>query len=128
VRIIAATNANLEKGIAEGRFRLDLYYRLNVFPVVLPPLRSRKGDILLLADHFIRMYATRTSRKTEGIAPDALSRMMDYAWPGNVRELQNVIERSVLMTNEPILREVYFMSTTSLPLRDGSRRDHPRPP
>ncbi|HEX3934956.1 MAG TPA: sigma-54 dependent transcriptional regulator [Puia sp.] len=85
VRIIAATNANLEKGIAEGRFRLDLYYRLNVFPVVLPPLRSRKEDIPLLTDHFIRMYASKTNRKTEGIARDALSRLMDYAWPGNVR-------------------------------------------
>ena len=113
VRIIAATNANLEKGIAEGRFRLDLYYRLNVFPVILPPLRSRKEDVPLLATHFIRMYATKTNRKTEGIAPDALTRLMEYAWPGNVRELQNVIERSVLMTNETILRDVSFMSSSS---------------
>lgn len=113
VRIIAATNANLEKGIAEGRFRLDLYYRLNVFPVILPPLRSRKEDVPLLAAHFIRMYATKTNRKTEGIAPDALTRLMEYAWPGNVRELQNVIERSVLMTNETILRDVSFMSSSS---------------
>lgn len=118
VRIIAATNANLEKGIAEGRFRLDLYYRLNVFPVVLPPLRSRKEDIPLLTDHFIRMYASKSNRKTEGIAPDALSRLMDYAWPGNVRELQNVIERSVLMTSEPILRDVSFLSTTSSPIKE----------
>jgi DNA-binding NtrC family response regulator len=113
VRIVAATNANLEKGIAEGRFRLDLYYRLNVFPVILPPLRSRKEDIPLLASHFIRMYATKTNRKTEGIAPDALSQLIDYTWPGNVRELQNVIERSVLMTSEPILRDVSFMSSSS---------------
>jgi transcriptional regulator with GAF, ATPase, and Fis domain len=123
VRIIAATNANLEKGIAEGRFRLDLYYRLNVFPVVLPPLRSRKEDIPLLTDHFIRMYASKTNRKTEGIARDALSRLMDYAWPGNVRELQNVIERSVLMTNEPILADVSFMSTTSSPIKETTTEE-----
>jgi DNA-binding NtrC family response regulator len=122
VRIIAATNANLEKGIAEGRFRLDLYYRLNVFPMVLPPLRSRKEDIPLLADHFIKMYAARTNRKTEGIAPDALSRLMDYAWPGNVRELQNVIERSVLMTSETILRDVSFMSA-SAPIKETATEE-----
>jgi len=113
VRIIAATNANLEKAIAEGRFRLDLYYRLNVFPVILPPLRSRKEDVPLLADHFIKMYAARTNRKTEGITADALSRLMEYTWPGNVRELQNVIERSVLMTNETILRDVSFMASSA---------------
>jgi DNA-binding NtrC family response regulator len=113
VRIIAATNSNLEKGIAEGRFRLDLYYRLNVFPVILPPLRYRKDDIPLLVDHFIKMYATKTNRKTETIAPDALTRLADYAWPGNVRELQNVIERSVLMTTDSILRDVSFMSSTA---------------
>ena len=123
VRIIAATNANLEKGIAEGRFRLDLYYRLNVFPVILPPLRSRREDIPLLTEYFIRMYASKTNRKTEGIAPDALSRLMDYAWPGNVRELQNVIERSVLMTNEPILRDVSFMSTTASPIKEPTTEE-----
>jgi DNA-binding NtrC family response regulator len=118
VRIIAATNANLEKGIAEGKFRLDLYYRLNVFPVILPPLRSRKEDIPLLAAHFIRMYATKTNRKTDGVTPEALARLMDYAWPGNVRELQNVIERSVLMTSEPVLRDVSFMSSSPSQVRE----------
>jgi DNA-binding NtrC family response regulator len=122
VRIIAATNANLEKGIAEGRFRLDLYYRLNVFPVILPPLRTRKEDIPLLADHFVKMYASRTNRRTEGISPDALARLMEYTWPGNVRELQNVIERSVLMSNEPILRDVSFMSA-SAPIKETAAED-----
>jgi DNA-binding NtrC family response regulator len=117
VRIIAATNSNLEKGIAEGRFRLDLYYRLNVFPVILPPLRYRKEDIPLLVDHFIQMYASKTNRKTETISADALARLMDYSWPGNVRELQNVIERSVLMANDAVLRDVSFMSS-SAPLRE----------
>ena len=125
VRIIAATNANLEKGIAEGRFRLDLYYRLNVFPVILPPLRSRKEDIPLLADHFVKMYASRTNRHTEGISPDALVRLMEYTWPGNVRELQNVIERSVLMTSEPILRDVSFMSA-SAPIKETAAEESPR--
>ena len=119
VRIIAATNSNLEKGIAEGRFRLDLYYRLNVFPVILPPLRYRKEDIPLLVDHFIKMYATKTNRKTETIGSDALSRLMDYSWPGNVRELQNVIERSVLMSNDIVLRDVSFMSS-SAPIREST--------
>ncbi len=121
VRIIAATNSNLEKGITEGRFRLDLYYRLNVFPVILPPLRHRKEDIPLLAAHFIKMYATKTNRKTETISSEALSRLMDYPWPGNVRELQNVIERSVLMTNDSVLRDVSFMSssTAAAPVKEA---------
>jgi DNA-binding NtrC family response regulator len=111
VRIIAATNANLEKGITEGRFRLDLYYRLNVFPIILPPLRQRKEDIPLLVAHFIKMYARKAGRRTESIAGEALARLMDYSWPGNVRELQNVIERSILLTNEPVLREVSFIGS-----------------
>ena len=121
VRIIAATNANLEKGIAEGRFRLDLYYRLNVFPVVLPPLRQRKEDIPLLVTHFIRMYAQKAGRRTETITGEALARLMDYSWPGNVRELQNVIERSILLTNEPVLREVSFIGSTprEMPAEDN---------
>ena len=125
VRIIAATNSNLEKGIAEGRFRLDLYYRLNVFPVILPPLRSRKEDIPLLAEHFIKMYASKTNRKTEGITSDALSRLVEYGWPGNVRELQNVIERSVLMTNETILRDVSFMPA-STPVKETATEETSR--
>lgn len=110
VRIIAATNCNLEKGIAEGKFRLDLYYRLNVFPVVLPALRERKGDIPLLVSYFIKMYAQKTNRPTEGISGEALVRLMEYSWPGNVRELQNLIERSVLMSNDIILQNVSFIS------------------
>jgi DNA-binding NtrC family response regulator len=122
VRIIAATNANLEKGIAEGRFRLDLYYRLNVFPIILPPLRQRKEDIPLLVAHFIRMYAQKAGRRTESVAGEALARLMDYSWPGNVRELQNVIERSILLANEPVLREVSFIGTTprEMPAEDGN--------
>jgi transcriptional regulator with PAS, ATPase and Fis domain len=117
VRIIAATNVNLEKAIAEGKFRLDLYYRLNVFPVILPPLRERKEDIPLLVSHFIKMYAKKANRPTEGIAGDALARLMDYSWPGNVRELQNLIERSVLMSNETILRNLSFIGAPAPEVR-----------
>ena len=123
VRIIAATNANLEKGIAEGRFRLDLYYRLNVFPIILPPLRQRKEDIPLLVAHFIKMYAQKAGRRTESIAGEALARLMDYSWPGNVRELQNVIERSILLTSEPVLREVSFIGSAprgEAPVEEGN--------
>ncbi|HXO77348.1 MAG TPA: sigma-54 dependent transcriptional regulator [Puia sp.] len=108
VRIIAATNCNLEKAIAEGKFRLDLYYRLNVFPVILPPLRERKGDIPLLVNHFIKMFAQKTNKPVEGISGESLTRLIEYSWPGNVRELQNLIERSVLMSNDSILQNVSF--------------------
>ncbi|ACU57618.1 sigma-54-dependent transcriptional regulator [Chitinophaga pinensis] len=106
VRIIAATNRNLEKEIAEGRFRLDLYYRLHVFPIMLSALRERRDDIPLLIAHFIRLYASATGKGVSDIAPAALRQLMDYAWPGNVRELQNLIERSVLLSRESIIREV----------------------
>jgi DNA-binding NtrC family response regulator len=124
VRIIAATNCHLEKEIVAGRFRLDLYYRLNVFPVILPPLRERKEDIPLLVDHFIGMYAKKTGRPTEGISAEALSKLMEYSWPGNVRELQNIIERSVLMSNDRILHNLSFMP--QLP-RDGAAADKTSP-
>ena len=123
VRIIAATNANLEKGIVEGRFRLDLYYRLNVFPIILPPLRQRKEDIPLLVAHFIKLYAQKAGRRTESIAGEALARLMDYTWPGNVRELQNVIERSILLSSDPVLRDVSFIGSAprgEAPVEDGN--------
>jgi DNA-binding NtrC family response regulator len=97
VRIIAATNRNLEKEVAEGRFRLDLYYRLNVFPIVLPSLRERKEDMPLLAAHFIRYYNRKTGKKINGISDRIMKSMLDYNWPGNVRELEHMIERSVLL-------------------------------
>jgi transcriptional regulator with GAF, ATPase, and Fis domain len=112
VRIIAATNTNLEKALSEGRFRLDLYYRLNVFPIILPPLHKRKEDIPLLVAHFIHMYAQKTNRPTESITGEALARLVDYSWPGNVRELQNVMERSILMSNDTVLREVSFIGAS----------------
>jgi transcriptional regulator with PAS, ATPase and Fis domain len=106
VRIIAATNRDLEKEIAEGRFRLDLYYRLHVFPIMLSALRERRDDIPLLVKHFIRLYAVATGKLVEDVSPAVLKQLMDYNWPGNVRELQNLIERSVLMARDKVINEV----------------------
>lgn len=102
VRIVAATNRSLEKEVAEGRFRLDLYYRLNVFPIELPPLRERKEDIELLANFFLNKYATASRRNITSISKNALEQLLNYSWPGNIRELEHLIERSVLLakTNE----------------------------
>ena len=97
VRLIATTNADLQQRILQKTFRSDLYYRLNVIPVIVPPLRERSGDILLLADYFIRKYSEVNEKKEPGLTQDAKSIMMAYDWPGNVRELENVIERAVLI-------------------------------
>jgi DNA-binding NtrC family response regulator len=97
VRVIAATNRNLEKEVAEGRFRLDLYYRLNVFPILLPALRDRKEDIPLLAAHFISYYNRKAAKKITGLSDKILKSMLDYSWPGNIRELEHMIERGVLL-------------------------------
>ena len=97
-RVIAATNRDLERAIEEGRFREDLYYRLSVLQVVLPPLRARGGDVLLLAQHFIRHFSTQMAKGVDGLSPAAAKKMMSYPWPGNVRELKNCIERAVALT------------------------------
>jgi len=99
VRIIAATNRNLEKEVAEGRFRLDLYYRLNVFPITLPPLRERKEDIRLLADSFAAQCTGRIKKPYHGIAPQMMEALEAWDWPGNIRELENVIEQSVILND-----------------------------
>ena len=97
VRLIAATNKDLEKAIAEGAFREDLYYRLNVFAIFVPPLRERKPDVLLLADHFLEKYALEHGKNIKRISTPAIDMLMSYHWPGNVRELENTIERAVLV-------------------------------
>lgn len=96
-RLIAATNRNLEAMVAEGKFREDLYYRLNVFTINVPPLRERRDDIPLLAEHFLKKYAQTMNKPVPGVQPDAMSRLVAYDWPGNVRELQNAMERAVLV-------------------------------
>ncbi len=106
VRVIAATNRNLEKEVGEGRFRLDLYYRLNVFPIQLPPLRDRTEDIPALAYHFITIYNRKSGKKITGLSDKVLKNMIAYSWPGNIRELENLIERSVLLAKGTIIEDV----------------------
>jgi len=106
VRVIAATNRNLEKEVGEGRFRLDLYYRLNVFPIELPPLRERIEDIPALAHHFINIYNRKSGKKITGLSEKVLKNFSDYSWPGNIRELENLIERSVLLAKSTIIEDV----------------------
>lgn len=104
VRIIASTNRNLEDMVQKSRFRADLYYRLNVFPITIPPLRQRKDDIPLLVEHFTKYFAQKHGIKIEKIPQDILTTLKDYPWPGNVRELQNVIERAVITSPGDVLR------------------------
>jgi formate hydrogenlyase transcriptional activator len=104
VRIVAATNQDLWTMVKQHRFRADLYYRLNVFPVTLPPLREREGDIPLLAAHFLRIFAERQHKSIERVPDDVMEAFQRYDWPGNIRELQNVIERSVILTKSVDLR------------------------
>jgi PAS domain S-box-containing protein len=103
VRVVAITNADLTRAIDEGRFREDLYYRLNAFPIRLPPLRERRDDIPLLVRHFLQGYSASLRKHIVDIDFDALSLVMDYAWPGNVRELVNTVEYAVILENEPLL-------------------------
>ncbi len=97
VRLIAATNVDLEQAVSDGRFRSDLYYRLNVFSIYLPPLRERRTDILLLADHFLEKYSGQNGKRIKRISTPAIDMLMSYHWPGNVRELENVVERATLV-------------------------------
>ena len=108
VRIIAATNRNLETLMQEGKFREDLYYRLNVFPILVPPLRERKTDIMLLVNFFIEKYAQELGKEVTGISPTAIDLLMDYGWPGNVRELENCIERAIVLSMDHLIHSYYL--------------------
>ena len=110
VRIIAATNIDLEKAVEKGDFRADLYYRLNVFPLNIIPLRERREDIPLLARHFFNKYTAKIGKKMDDISEEALEMMTAYNWPGNVRELENVIERAVILSTNPVLRALDLQS------------------
>jgi transcriptional regulator with GAF, ATPase, and Fis domain len=103
VRLIAATNRDLAQAVAAGKFRQDLYYRLNVFPVHVPPLRERREDIPLLVHYFVDRYAAKIGRTITRVPEDAVQRLLAYAWPGNVRELENVVERAVILSPGPDL-------------------------
>jgi len=104
VRVIAATNKDLESRVKSGEFREDLYYRIAVFPIVVPPLRERREDIPLLARHFLQKHAERTEKSMNGISNAALRLLLQYDWPGNVRELENAIERAVLLETTDVLQ------------------------
>lgn len=111
VRVIAATNADLETRISDGSFREDLYYRLNVFSILMPPLRDRKTDILLLADHFMLKYARQSGKSIRRISTPAIDMLMRYHWPGNVRELENCIERAVLVCQDQVIHSYHLPPT-----------------
>ncbi len=110
-RIITATNRNLEQAVDKGTFRQDLYYRINVFPILLPPLRDRKDDILLLADHFVEQYARKIKKDIRRISTPAINMMVSYHWPGNVRELENCIERAVLLSTDKVIHAHHLPPT-----------------
>jgi Nif-specific regulatory protein len=111
VRIIAATNKNLEQAVEEETFRGDLYYRLNVFPIYMPPLRERKTDVLLLADHFLEKYAKENHKDIRRLSTPAIDMLIQYHWPGNVRELENCIERAVLLCDEGVIHGYHLPPT-----------------
>ncbi len=122
VRIIAATNRDLESEVRAGRFRADLYYRVNVVPVNLPPLREHRSDIPYLVEYFIKKYAVRNGKDAKGITAEAMARIMRYHFPGNVRELENVIERGVVLCRGSYLTETDIF----LPLEEEEADDEPR--
>ena len=129
IRIIAATNRDLEALMREGKFREDLYYRLNIFPLVVPPLRERKTDIILLANHFIEKYAREMGKKIESISGPATDMLIQYHWPGNVRELENCIERAIILCTDGIIRTHHLPPNLkagdnySLPKSQGTLQD-----
>jgi transcriptional regulator with GAF, ATPase, and Fis domain len=132
VRVVAATNRNLQLEVLAGRFRSDLFYRLNVFPVSLPPLRERAGDIPCLVRHFIQKLATSTGKNVADIDPNVLQELMAYPWPGNVRELENCVERALLMTTGSAIEHVDLPRAAELNMGgdhmaktiDDNERDH----
>lgn len=120
-RIISATNRDLEQAVKEGVFREDLYYRLNVFTIDVPPLRERTGDLQLLANHFLEKYSTAMGKRFECFSDDALSKIKSYPWPGNVRELENAIERAVVIGTPPVIK------ATDLPFTLRESNNHAAP-
>jgi formate hydrogenlyase transcriptional activator len=128
VRVVAATNQDLEALVAAKQFRTDLYYRLNVFPIALPPLRHRPEDIPMLVAHFVHKYAERMAKRIECITSDAMEALVHYPWPGNIRELQNFIERAVILTRGDVLQLSALPSSAAFPIDPvtlaDAERDH----
>ncbi|MBT5954326.1 sigma-54-dependent Fis family transcriptional regulator, partial [bacterium] len=124
VRIITATNRDLEKEVKERTFREDLYYRLNVFPIFIPPLRERKADVILLTEHFLSKYAKENTKSIKRISSMALQLLNSHQWPGNVRELENCIERAVVLCNSDTIQATHLpksmqtVETSSLSEKD----------
>ncbi len=125
VRVIAATNRQLEEEVRKGRFREDLYYRLNVLPITLPPLRGRVADIPLLVNYYVDAYNREFRKRVRGVAPDAMQRLQSYGWPGNVRELRNAVERAMLLVEGDVLTADQFPLAASGLARLGERVDLP---
>jgi Nif-specific regulatory protein len=123
VRVIAATNKNLEQGVEEETFRGDLYYRLNVFPIYMPPLRERKTDVLLLADYFLEKYSKENHKDIKRFSTPAIDMLMNYHWPGNVRELENCLERAVLLCEEGVIHSYHLPPTLQTGAESGTLPD-----
>jgi len=136
VRLIAATNRDVEREVAEGRFRADLFYRLNVFPIRIPPLRERVDDIPQLVDYFLAQFQRKMGKPLRGVTDNAMAQLTRYAWPGNIRELQNVLERACVLATGPVVSlgetlraatptpaggGVAAIQTPLLPLEDSER-------
>ena len=120
IRILAATNRDLETAMAEGQFRHDLYYRINVFPIYVPPLRERRDDIMVLADHFVERFAAKMSKEIRRISTSAINMMYAYHWPGNVRELENCVEHAVLVSNDKVIHGYDLPPTLQTPEATGA--------
>jgi transcriptional regulator with GAF, ATPase, and Fis domain len=118
VRLIAATNRNLEEEVKAGRFRADLYFRLNVFPISLPPLRDRAEDIEPLTHFFVQKFSRNTGRKIRKVSPKVIQQLRGYTWPGNVRELEHLIERSILLSTDGTLDDIYIPRNTDTEKKD----------
>jgi formate hydrogenlyase transcriptional activator len=114
VRLVAATNRNLVKMVVRGQFRSDLYYRLNVFPILLPALRERREDIPALVMHFVKMLSRRMGKQVDSIAPETMTAFQWYSWPGNIRELQNLVERAVILSRDGVLPNPLYKKQTEL--------------
>jgi two-component system response regulator GlrR len=134
VRLVAATNRDLWKAIQEGKFREDLYYRIHVIPIFLPPLRERIEDVPLLANHFLQHFNREMNKDVKGFSPEAMQRLMLHSWPGNVRELANVVERAVALSNQAVIDvDSLFLGGAEAPLTpnklmplDEAREEHDR--